>query len=441
MKKISKIAICAIMAAAALPIYAQQSTYSGYFLDNYTYRYQMNPAFGNDKNFVSVPAIGNVNFNVNGNLNLTDIFYNIDGRTALFTNPGVDAATALNNFSDRNKLNANIQLNILSAGFKAWGGYNTVSLSAVANVGAIVPKSLFVLAKEGVSNKTYNIDNLSAYANSYAQIAFNHSRDITAVPGLRVGAAVKVLIGVGAVDAKFNQADLTLGTDSWIARTNADIYASVGGLSFKQKTYHPDGNSGMAPYDYVSGAKIDNFKINGFGMAFDLGAEYQWNDFRFSAAALDLGFISWGTTQWASTDGTQTIDTDAYTFNVDDDAANSFEKEFDNLKDNLSKLYQLKEMDPKSSYTRGLAATLNFGVDYTLPCYRNLHFGLVNSTRIYGPYTNTHFRLSANVAPVKCFSADVNVVSVPTAPISAGCSTSTTPDLTSSSAWTILSVV
>ena len=124
---------------------------------------------------------------------------------------------------------------------------------------------------------------------------------------------------------------------------------------------------------------------------------------------LDLGFMAWGKTQWASTNGTQTFTTDAYTFSANGDADNSFDNELDNLKDDLSKLYQLKDMGEKSSYTRSLAATLNFGVDYELPVYRNLHFGLLNSTRINGAYTWTQFRLSANIAPVKVFSADVNV--------------------------------
>lgn len=408
MKTIIKFALSAAVVASALPI-AAQNTYSGYFLDNYDYAFQMNPAFGNEKNFVSFPALGNLNIGVRGSLHVKDVLYNVDGRTVLFTNPKVSTEEAMSHFGNSNKINANEKIDILSGGFKAWGGYNTVSISAVANVGVSVPKTFFELAKEGVTNKTYNISDVAADANAYAQIAFNHSRDIKQVPGLRVGAAMKFLIGVGALQAKLKEADLTLGTDNWTARTNADIYASVGGLKYKMSTYTPEGNGDLTPREYVSGAEIDNFKINGFGMAFDLGAQYEWRDFKFSAAALDLGFISWGKTQWASTDGTRTFETDAYTFNVDGNADNSFKNEFKTLKDNATRLYQLKDMGEKNSFTRGLATTLNFGVDYTLPYYRKLHFSLLNSTRIYGPFTSTHFRLGANVAPAKIFSANVNL--------------------------------
>lgn len=412
MKSVNKILIIAGLIAGTTLATDAQNTYSGYFLDNYTYRFQMNPAFGNDDKtgFVSMPGIGNINLAIRGNLHLTDIFYNVDGRTSLFTNPNVGVNEVMKKIGNRNKIGTNDKIDILSAGFKAFGGYNTVSISAVVNAEASIPGSFFSLAKEGITNKTYAIDDMFGYANAYAQIALNHSRDIKQVPGLRVGAAVKFLIGVGSIDFRFKEADLTLGTDSWIARTNADIYASITGFSFDQKKYYPKGNQGdLDPRDYVSGGKVDGFGLNGFGMGFDLGAEYKWTDFKFSAALLDLGFIAWGKTAWASTNGTQTINTDAYTFSTQDDSENSFKHQFDNIKDDASKLYQLKDNGYKNSYTRGLAATLNLGVDYEFPYYRKLHFGLLNSTRINGNYSWTQFRLSANVNPVKFFSADINL--------------------------------
>lgn len=405
------IIVSSVVAASAIA--DAQTTYSGYFLDNYTYRYEMNPAFGNSKGFVSMPVLGNFNTAIRGTLHLSDIFYKNPngGKTLLFTNPQIPVSEAMGKFGNRNKIGTNNKINLLSVGFKAFGGFNSLTISASANLEASLPKAFFSLAKEGISNKTYDIKDMFAYANAYATVALNHSHDIKQVPGLRIGASLKFLIGAGNVDVRFNEADLTLGTDAWSARTNADIYASVTGLRFEKDTYTPKGINGGAPREYVSGANLDDgFGINGFGVAVDLGAEYKWRDFRFSAAVLDLGAMSWGKTQWASTDGTQTISTDAYTFNADGSLDNSFDNELDKLQDDLSKLYQLKDMGELNSRTSTLAATLNFGVDYELPVYRKLHFGLLNSTRINGPYTWTQFRLSANIAPVKVFSADVNVV-------------------------------
>ena len=52
----------ASMIAIALTGIAQ-TTYSGYFVENYDYRFQMNPALGNEKGFVSFPVLGNLNIN------------------------------------------------------------------------------------------------------------------------------------------------------------------------------------------------------------------------------------------------------------------------------------------------------------------------------------------------------------------------------------------
>lgn len=393
--------------AAMTTAASAQNTYSGYFLDNYTYRFQMNPAYGNESNFVGMPALGNLNIGMQGNLHVKDVLYNIDGKTCLFTNPGVNTNDFMKAIHDKNRLGVNAKINILNGGWKAWGGYNTVSISAVANAEASVPGTLFSLLKEGVSNREYDIRNLRAHADAYAEIALNHSRDIKQVPGLRVGAAVKFLIGVGNVDAYFNDARLRLGEDSWDITASADLYANVKGLKYKH-----DWNHDVTPArEYVSGAEIDGFGLNGFGLGFDLGATYEWNggefqNWKFSAALLDLGFISWGQNHWASTDGVVEFKTNDYTFDVvgDDD-----EDEFDRMKNQLSQIYQLKDMGEAGARTRALAATLNLAAEYEFPYYKPLHFGLVNSTRINGAYTWTQFRLSANVKPVDIFSASANV--------------------------------
>lgn len=413
MKSINKILLISSLALTAESVSAQTS-YSGYFLDDYTYRYEMNPAFGNSKNFVSMPGLGNINIGIRGSLHLTDVLYKNPngGSNILFTNNLISTSEAMSKFSNRKKLGEDAKINILSVGFKALGGYNTVTISANENVGLSVPRSFFSLAKEGITNKTYDITDLFARGNAYATIALNHSRDIKQVPGLRVGAALKAYLGVAYADVRLDEAELALGTDAWTAKTKAEIYMSALNAKFETKEYIPKGPKGGAPRRYVSGVNTDDLKfgINGFGMGVDLGAEYKWNDFRFSAAVIDLGFMSWSKGSKASTDGTQTFTTDAYTFNANGDADNSFKKEIDNMKDDLCKLYQITDIQENQSYTKAMAATLNFGVDYALPYYRNLHFGLVNSTRINGPYTWTQFRLSANVAPVKVFSADVNMV-------------------------------
>ncbi len=387
----------AFISATAYNTYAQ-NTESAYFNDEYMYRFKMNPAIGNNRGFVAFPALGNLDIALSGTAKVKDFIYNVNGRTTTFLNPQVSTSKFLNSLGSNSRLGTTINAGILSAGFKAFGGYNTVNISTRADVNLNLPKELFRLMKQGLQNDTYDISDMRANASAWAEIGLGHSRNIN--KRLRIGATLKILVGGANVDAKFNKAHLALGTENWQAVTNATINASVKGLAYKT-----DINSHTG-HEYVSGADIDGTGINGFGTAFDLGAVYRLNkDWAFSASILDLGFISWSNNMVASTNGTQTFETDRYSFNVDNDKPNNFSDELDKMKDQLSALYELNNMGNLGSRTTALAATLNLGAEYTFPLYRKLTFGALSTTRINGNFTWTDFRLSANVAPSKVFSA------------------------------------
>lgn len=396
---ISAFALSGIMATFAAGVSAQ-NTNSAYFVDNYTYRYQLNPAYDNDRNFVSMPGLGNLNLGVGGSLNLSDVLYVRDGRTVLFSSPLVSSGDVMDRIRNKNVLNATIRETILAGGFKAFGGYNTVSLGVRSDVSAMVPGALFELVKEGVANHRYDIHDIGVNALGYAELAFNHSHDIKAVPGLRFGAAVKFLVGVASVDAKFNRAELNLGYDDWTVTSDADMYVNLGKFQYERKLNDKTG------LEYVSGFNMDgtgSISPNGFGVGFDLGLTYKWHDWTFSAAALDLGFLRFSDTKYATTGGTRTFNTDTYIFEPSD-----MDGSWDTFFGDFEKLYQMDDKGNIGARTRGLNATLNFGIEYALPVYRKLTFGFLSSTRIAGHYSWSEGRFSANIAPAKCFSAGVN---------------------------------
>lgn len=265
-----------------------------------------------------------------------------------------------------------------------------------------LPREVFSLLKEGVANQSYDIRDIGAHADAFAEIAFGHSRDIN--KQWRVGGTLKFLLGGANMDAKFNQARLDLGVDNWSVVADAELQSSVKGL-----TYKTDVNDDTH-HRYVSGIDVDGTGLNGFGMALDLGAVYTLNqDWQFSASVLDFGFIHWNNNIVASTNGERQFYTDRYTFNADNDADNSFDNEWKKLRNDFSAIYELDDMGDRGGRTTMLSATLNFAGQYTLPVYRNLTFGLMNTTKIQGAYSWTDFRLSANVAPVKIFSATANM--------------------------------
>lgn len=400
-----KVIISAAMAAMILLPTAlrAQDLSSGYFVEDYTYRYQMNPAFGNSQNFISMPALGNLNVGLHGNLGISDVLYNVDGKTTTFMNPKLSSDEVLKNINDVNRIGTLDKIGILSAGFKAFGGYNTVSINAVADVSVKVPGEMFNLLKNGVANKTYDLGDLRASGVAYGEIAFGHSRQV--MKGLRVGATLKFMLGGGYMDAHMRNANLVLGENEWTVTTDADLRSSVKGLTYKTKVNDRTGHR------YVNGIDVDGTGLNGFGMSLDLGAVYETpvKGLTVSLALLDLGFISWNNDMLATTNGEKTFTTDKYTFNADDDAPNSFSKEWDRLRDDFSAIYELDDMGDQGGRTSMPHATLNIGVQYALPMYNKLTFGLLNTTRLAGDFTTTDFRLSANIAPCRIFSGGVNL--------------------------------
>lgn len=159
----NKIFVTACMLAVCGTTMAQQLN-SAYYTEDYKYRHEMNPAYGNEQNYVAIPALGNINVGLHGNFGYQDVImpnpmYGVDGndkKMTTFMNPYISASDALDGFnSGNNRIVGDVSLTLLSAGFKAFGGYNTISLSSKTSFGTSMPYELFAFAKN-TGNQTYN---------------------------------------------------------------------------------------------------------------------------------------------------------------------------------------------------------------------------------------------------------------------------------------------
>ena len=114
-----------------------QNLNSAYFVDDFKFRHSLNPAFGNEQSYFSIPALGNVNVSTQGNFGVKDVImdnplYGQPGQKQLttFLNPNISVGDALGGFSTgNNKLVEDLKLSILSFGFKGFGGYNTFEIN------------------------------------------------------------------------------------------------------------------------------------------------------------------------------------------------------------------------------------------------------------------------------------------------------------------------
>lgn len=408
-----------------------QSSRSAYFLEGSTYRHELNPAFIGERGYFSFPALGNLDFGVQSTAGIGSFLYKLpDGRLTTFMHESVSGQEFVDGLPNRFKLGTNLNENIFSLGFHAWGGFNTLGISIKSDTRINMPSELFKFMKLGMASETgsqYIVNGLNMMSTNYAEIAFGHARTIN--NHLTVGAKLKALVGLAKANVRIDKLTITASQDAWtITPQGAELYASAKGLivptkgetgNYQEDDYILDANGNRTDQlktgtdqqiDY-DGVDFDDKNIGptGFGLALDLGAVYKLGDWQFSAAVLDLGFIGWKNT----VKGTMNNDFEFSGFEniaVKDTEgnANSLENQSDALLDDLKDMAKFTKEADGMKRTTALAATLNFGAQYTLPAYDRLNFGLLSTTRLQGKHTWTEARLSANVSPLSGFEASVN---------------------------------
>lgn len=409
-----------ILSAAFLSLFAAasmaQNLNTGYYNDGYFYRHEMNPALGNDTaNYVSIPGIGNVNFSIQGNFGPGDVILKnprygngSDKKLTTFMNPYISDKEALAGFAKGgNKINTEVKLSVLSIGFKGFGGYNTLEVNARAQEGLTVPYELFEFARN-IGSRTYNIGNIGGNVQSFAEVALGHSHKVA--ENVTIGVKAKLLLGVEDVNLSVKNLKADLAADNkWTLSGDMHLDASMKGLTFKNKTEEYNNRPGT--YKVIDEVDVDGAGIGGMGFAVDLGVDWKVNeDWRVSAAVLDLGAISWKNSLQASNmsksfsfNGFHDIDTS------DDDHPNSINKQGQDYGDQITDFLNLTDNGDKGSRSTGIGTTINAGVLYTLPVYRKLSFGLLGTARMRDDYGWTEARLSANWAPAKWFSGSASV--------------------------------
>ena len=393
---------------------AAQTINSAYFTEDYKFRHMLNPAFGNEQNYVSIPALGNISVNTHGNFGYRDVIMSnpmypslSSKKMTTFMNPYISAEDALSGFSTgNNRITGDVSLTILSAGFKAFGGYNTIEINSRTTTGVSLPYELFEFAKN-TGNHSYNIGDINAHAQSFAEIAFGHSRQIN--DKLRLGAKLKVLVGLGRADVKMRnmKADLT-AEDKWTITGEATADVSMKGFSYvsEEKKYNIEGSG---TYERVNNVDLDGVGVGGFGMAIDLGGVYEINeDWTVSASVLDLGFISWTNDMLAENRSKSFVFNGFHDVSVTSDRGEEIDTKVDRYGDQLADFANLTDMGDKGGRSTGIGATINVGAEYTLPVYRKVSFGALCTSRINGAYSWTEGRLSANYAPLNWLDGGVS---------------------------------
>jgi hypothetical protein len=405
MKLRLQIIILFLLAVGASTNILAQTLNSSYFLEGATFRHQLNPAFMGERNYISIPLLGNINVGTSSNIGLTDFIYKYNDPESkydltTFMSSSVSREEFLGNLKTNNQINTNFGFTILSAGFHAWGGFNTIELGVKSNSSVNLPYELFNFMKTGMDQEVYHIKNFAANSNNYVELALGHAHDIN--DRLTIGAKLKFLVGGANVDSKIDQMDVELTGDKWQIMANGTINTAVGGGYYKTKAENPG---------EITGFDVEkNAGPAGYGAGIDLGATYKIGDnFILSASVLDLGFINWKNSLKGATHNNE-----PFTFNgfnniavdPEDGDPNSVDEQFENMKDDLEDMTKFYD-EGKVNRTTTLASTVNFGAEY-LFFNDKMSLGALTTTHINKPYTWSQAMAALNMRPARWLDASVN---------------------------------
>lgn len=399
---------------------AAQAQYlrSSYFMEGTSARLQLNPGLQPTKGYFNVPIIGSFNMSASSNvLGTSDIIDLMDSGSDLYSNDKL-----FDRLKADNRLNVNLNTDILSFGWYRGKGFWSVNVGLRADFGAALAKDMFSMmrtmngfALEDVAgtNQSYSLSNQTLNMKAYAEIGLGYSRRIT--EKLTVGGRVKVLLGLARAEMNINQFDLNLDVPNPQYANYAD-YESRGELSpsdwyGSHYDYSANGNvittlkGGGMTFD--NDGMIEDFDLDagdlgiaGSGFGIDLGASYKvWDNLTVSASILDLGFLKWKesetTVATVSGEAHETIDASNYDRYIGGDFL-SFER------------FDFEEGSPEKVKTKTrLYSTLLLAGEYGL-LNNKLSVGAMYTARFAEPKTLNELTFLATFRPKNWLNAAIS---------------------------------
>lgn len=311
-----------VFSLSAITVFAQQNLRSAYFLEGYTYKYKLNPAFKGVRSHVSLPAVGSLSAGLETNLSLSTLFYvKEDGTLTTFMDKSAitleDFATKIN---DVNPLNVDINSSLISVGFWTKNSFHTIDLSVRTGVSARIPGDALLLVKEIQSEigavHSYDLQKLSLMATALAEVGYGYARDIN--DWIYIGGRLKLLYGLAHGQVSFSKFNVYANTPEDKYSIDAKGHFELTEIS--QLSLNPEKELQFGKLNPKSLLSPNIGLTADIGLSMDF-AKY----FTASLSVLDIGFINWKKIQTTETIGT--------TWELDASDRQPDEEEFEWLKD------------------------------------------------------------------------------------------------------------
>ncbi|MFA7115884.1 MAG: DUF5723 family protein [Bacteroidales bacterium] len=360
-----------------------QEMKTAYFMQNSTLGHYMNPAFAPTQSYVGIPALSFMSINLESNVGFENFIFDLgNDKYGTFLHPNVTLNQFLDKLPDMSSTSFDGSNTILNTGFYINDdAFITVDLGVKYQTEMGNPKSLFEFLKDGLGNssRTYDMSNMHFNINAYTELALGYSMKIHSVEGLRVGAKMKFLVGLADLNINIKEMNASMDENQWEITQTTEGYLTSG-IALE----YDDDNK-------ISGLNTDNVTPNGFGIAFDLGAEYRFHldnfmdNITLSASICDLGFLNY------SAEDSKSLNALNKTFTYDgfgeidfDDV--DFDDQTEEIKDDLMDLFHFDQNTPTENIKSHLARKIYIGAKYHF-MDEKMNVGILYHNRV-GKYIN-----------------------------------------------------
>lgn len=278
-----------------------QNPLSLYYLENIPQTSTINPAKTPRANaFFGVPVANSVYLRMNTDLFGPDLIQNSNGRYFTLLDSEFDYNLIYNRIGNEIDFSSNQSVSPLFMGFSGKKGYFTFAWTEKFTETINLPKDLLsAFPDRGFPvNTTIDFSSLALKAQYYRELSFGYSYNF--MDKLRIGVHAKLLQGLAAIKTDIETMNIDL---SYIDENNThmkydfemdgNVYIS-GPISFETFDNGSISKPVMPSMDMGSIMNSFVFNFKNPGIAFDLGANYEYNDaWTFSGSVNDLGFINW----------------------------------------------------------------------------------------------------------------------------------------------------
>jgi len=333
------------------------------------------------KYLIGTPALSALHFDVGSTLS----YRNIISKTGDLRLDNIS-----NNTFARNTISTNINIQLLSIGYKLNRKNDLFfSLSDKVYGRFTYPKDFVEFGINGNKKfigETLDLKNLSARAAYYREYSFGIARTIN--KKLDLGMKLKILFGKASF--KSNIKELSLYTDpnsyALTAKSNIELFTSM------PITVITDTEGKL------SDIKTDNFNAYKFimntankGIAIDIGGKYAFNKkITFTASIIDFGFIKWSSD---ANKFSQQLD-----YNI---TGNTYSTTSGTIIDSLRN--SVKPIPSKSNFTTWLPTRTNFAIEYKYS--DNIYISALSRTEILHNTFIPSFTIGASYSPNYKFSS------------------------------------